>query len=146
MDGHSENTSLGPEDRLDGWKRIAQFLNRDVRTVRRWEKNLGLPVRRVMHDKGATVFAYRPELEQWLDQRNKLAPKPKPAGTQAEKQSRRAWIWPAVSVIAISALAWLWWAGEHTKSISFSDQDWVLITHFDNRTGEVIIEHVRAGQ
>ncbi len=140
MDSPSENTSLSPEDRLDGWKRIAQFLNRDVRTVRRWEKNQGLPVRRVMHDKGATVFAYRPELEQWMDQRNQLALKPKPAGSQAEKQSRRAWIWPAVSVIAISALAWLWWAGEHAKSFSFSDQDWVLITQFDNRTGEDVLD------
>ncbi|MFC1795622.1 hypothetical protein ACFL1V_00795 [Pseudomonadota bacterium] len=53
---------------------------------------------------------------------------------------RRTWIWPAVSVIAISALAWLWWAGEHTKSISFSDQDWVLITQFDNRTGEDVLD------
>jgi hypothetical protein len=31
--------SVGPpEDRLDSWKEIAAYLNRDVTTVQRWEK------------------------------------------------------------------------------------------------------------
>ena len=29
--------------RLDSWKEIAAFLGRDERTVRRWEKERGLP-------------------------------------------------------------------------------------------------------
>src|SRR5579871_1013368 len=32
---------------LESWKEIAAYLNRDVRTVRRWEKDRGLPVRRL---------------------------------------------------------------------------------------------------
>ena len=35
-----------PEDRLDSWKEIAAYLNRGVRTVRRWEREEGLPVHR----------------------------------------------------------------------------------------------------
>jgi hypothetical protein len=51
---------------LDSWKAIASYLRRDVRTVQRWEKALGLPVHRVPRSK--LVFAYRNELEAWLGQ------------------------------------------------------------------------------
>ena len=65
------------DDRLDSWKEIALYLNRDVRTVRRWEKNQGLPVRRHQHQKGASVFAYRSEIDVWRQQeRERLAETP----------------------------------------------------------------------
>lgn len=34
------------EKPLQSWKEIAAYLERDSRTARRWEKTLGLPVRR----------------------------------------------------------------------------------------------------
>src|SRR5277367_275253 len=49
-------------DRLDAWKEIAAYLKKDVRTVQRWEKNFGLPVRRMA---SGTVFAYRSEIDKW---------------------------------------------------------------------------------
>lgn len=52
-------------ERLDSWKAIAQYLQRDLATVRRWEKRLGLPVRRVGLT-GRSVFAYRGEIDRWL--------------------------------------------------------------------------------
>jgi TolB-like protein/Tfp pilus assembly protein PilF len=52
-------------DRLDSWKEIAGFMNRDVRTVQRWEKSEGLPVHRHLHEKAGSVYAYRAELEAW---------------------------------------------------------------------------------
>jgi len=51
-------------ERLDSWKEIAAYLKRDERTVRRWEKE-GLPVRRKIHKKQASVFAYREEIDAW---------------------------------------------------------------------------------
>ncbi len=39
------------EDRLDSWKEIAAYLNRDVTTVQRWEKREGMPVCRHLHDR-----------------------------------------------------------------------------------------------
>jgi Tol biopolymer transport system component len=54
--------------RLDSWKEIAAHLNRDVRTVQRWEKTANLPVRR-LHQAGLrTVFAYTVDLDDWLRQ------------------------------------------------------------------------------
>src|SRR4051812_7262662 len=58
--------SVRGNGRLDSWKSIADYLNRDVRTVIRWEKERGLPVHRVPGGKGG-VFAYRDEIEQWLE-------------------------------------------------------------------------------
>lgn len=53
-------------DRLDSWKAIASYLNRGERTVRRWERDNGLPVHRVPGKRGNSVFAYRAEIDVWL--------------------------------------------------------------------------------
>jgi len=63
--------SVGPpEDRLDSWKQIAAYLNRDVTTVQRWEKREGMPVHRHLHDKMGSVYASRAELDVWARGRN----------------------------------------------------------------------------
>ena len=56
--------------RLDSWKEIAAYIGRDIRTAMRWEKERGLPVHRVPGD-GARqpVFAYKDELDEWLEQK-----------------------------------------------------------------------------
>jgi TolB-like protein len=58
-----------PVERLDSWKEIASYLRRDVRTVQRWEKKEGLPVRRHQHDKLGSVYAYPAELTSWFTTR-----------------------------------------------------------------------------
>jgi tetratricopeptide (TPR) repeat protein len=52
--------------RLDSWKEIAAFFGRDERTVRRWEKERGLPAHRVPGGGRGGVFAYTDELREWL--------------------------------------------------------------------------------
>jgi tetratricopeptide (TPR) repeat protein len=52
--------------RLDSWKEIAAFFGRDERTVRRWEKERGLPAHRVPGGLRGGVFAYTDELREWL--------------------------------------------------------------------------------
>ncbi len=52
--------------RLDSWKEIAAFFGRDERTVKRWEKERGLPVHRVPGGGRGTVFAFSNELTDWL--------------------------------------------------------------------------------
>jgi Tol biopolymer transport system component len=63
--------SAGPtEDRLDSWKEIAAYFNRDVTTVQRWEKREGMPVRRHVHDRMGSVYAFRADLDAWARSRN----------------------------------------------------------------------------
>src|SRR5215475_14432488 len=57
------------EDRLDSWKEIAAYLDRDITTVQRWEKREGMPVHRHLHDKMGSVYAYRTELDAWAHSR-----------------------------------------------------------------------------
>lgn len=53
------------EAALESWKAIAAYLNRDVRTAKRWEKTEGLPVRRHLHQVRSSVYAYPSELDAW---------------------------------------------------------------------------------
>jgi TolB-like protein/Flp pilus assembly protein TadD len=58
-----------PEKKLISWKEIAAHLGREVRTVQRWEKTEGLPVKRHEHQKKSTVYAYPSELDDWIRNR-----------------------------------------------------------------------------
>ena len=51
---------------LHGWKEIAAYLGRDERTAKRWEKQRGLPVRRIPGSGRANVYVLISELEAWL--------------------------------------------------------------------------------
>src|SRR3954452_19862415 len=51
---------------LQSWKEIASELNRGVRTVQRWERKLGLPVRRLGKGPRGRVVAFKDELQRWL--------------------------------------------------------------------------------
>jgi hypothetical protein len=51
---------------LTSWKEIAQYLGKGVRTVQRWERELGLPVRRPKPKQKHIVLAFRGELDEWL--------------------------------------------------------------------------------
>jgi Tol biopolymer transport system component len=64
------STVKPPEGRLDSWKEIATYLNRDVTTVQRWEKREGMPVHRHLHDRMGSVYAFPSELDTWSQTRN----------------------------------------------------------------------------
>ncbi len=51
---------------LNSWKEIAVYVGRGVRTVQRWERELGLPVRRPHKHLRSPVIAIPAELDEWL--------------------------------------------------------------------------------
>lgn len=55
-----------PNRRLDSWKEIAAFFDRDERTVKRWEKERSLPVHRLPGGARGRVFAFSYELNAWM--------------------------------------------------------------------------------
>lgn len=55
---------------LDSWKEIAEYIKRDVRTCRRYEQELGLPVHRLDESARARVFAYTDEIDAWREKRD----------------------------------------------------------------------------
>jgi hypothetical protein len=51
---------------LNSWKEISAYMDRGVRTVQRWERELALPVHRVGKGPRSPVHAFPPELDAWL--------------------------------------------------------------------------------
>lgn len=106
-----------PEDRLDSWKEIAAYLNRDVTTVQRWEKREGMPVHRHLHDRMGSVYASRAELDVWTRSRNLRAaqdanspnpPTPAPRSLTSTPLTKRRLVLPMAAAAAALAIATLW--------------------------------------
>jgi TolB-like protein/Flp pilus assembly protein TadD len=57
------------ERKLESWGEIAAYLRREIRTVQRWEKTLGLPIRRLNVGRNSSVYAYPSELDKWYRER-----------------------------------------------------------------------------
>ena len=111
-----------PEDRLDSWKEIAVYLNRDVTTVQRWEKREGMPVHRHLHAKMGSVFAFRAELDAWASRRklraadengNDVVADTPLAAAPRSAISPRSWrrfvfVAAAVAALALGVILWLY--------------------------------------
>lgn len=104
-------------DALNGWKEIAVYLGKSVRTVQRWERAYGLPVQRVAAAAGEIVWASRTELEAWrrghasLDEPAPLEAKPEPADDADRTPSPPVppeapvrWALPAMLGLALAAV------------------------------------------
>lgn len=112
-----------PAERLDSWKEIAAYLNRDVTTVQRWEKREGMPVYRHQHDRKGSVYSIRSELDAWALGRNipvaqdngrsaSSLETPAPTARTGISSLRTRWklivgLTLAVAVLAIGAVLWL---------------------------------------
>src|SRR3974390_504281 len=55
-----------PPQFLSGWKEIANYLGKGVRTVQRYERQMGLPVRRPAGKPMGSVVATKAELDAWV--------------------------------------------------------------------------------
>lgn len=51
---------------LSGWKEIANYLGKAVRTLQRYEREMGFPVHRPAGKSLAAVVAIKTELDEWL--------------------------------------------------------------------------------
>jgi tetratricopeptide (TPR) repeat protein len=117
--------SAAENRRIDSWKEIASFFGRDERTVKRWEKERGLPVHRLPGERGG-VFAWSQELTAWLNSAvaigkaiGELDPLPPIVETPESQPTespaipvapavspprlRRTWIWVSIIVVALAA-------------------------------------------
>jgi len=105
-----------PGKRLDSWKEIAAWLNRDVTTAQRWEKREGMPVHRHAHEKRGSVYALTSELDVWLTSRKLLEESAvdsipeSPPRTEAARVPGRPLRWTylaAFALVLVAALGWI---------------------------------------
>jgi TolB-like protein len=146
----------GDEDRkLESWKEIAAFFERDLRTVIRWEKELGLPIHRYPGKSKGRVYADVSELRAWADGPRRVAAEAEPTSQTATAiaeldtvvtsdtpleasgssfavarppRSLIVWLAVAVGVVTILALAgFAYWRSHRGQAISS-----VAVLPFDN--------------
>lgn len=144
--------SAGAEDRLDSWKEIAAYLNRDVTTVQRWEKREGMPVHRHLHDKMGSVYASRAELDTWARDRSRGAPENSDITSTASasvqpkfEQARSLRLRPflllsAVIGLAIGVAVWLQ-RTEYSWRNPISDARFQRVTDFEHSAQAATISH-----
>jgi TolB-like protein/Tfp pilus assembly protein PilF len=162
-----------PEERLDSWKEIAAYLNRDVTTVQRWERREGMPVHRHLHDKRGSVYALRSELDAWVqsrkfrleqEQKGPIAEAPVDAveaGSQnlahvaipsaeqivTKRASPRLWSKTVVALFVVAIVTWSWheWRrGVSTPSTSRSIHS-LAVLPFQNLSGDTSQEYFADG-
>ena len=141
-------------DVLDSWKEIARYLNRDIRTIQRWERTKGLPVHRLPGGEKPAVYALKTEVEAWrLHKAGALgcletAPRSRRRflvlvqrlGASVRGMlsgRRRPWIWLAAAVVLASAAAGI---VIHRGKRGFTQADDILIADFVNTTGDPVFD------
>ncbi|HEV2396796.1 MAG TPA: hypothetical protein VGS27_07645 [Candidatus Sulfotelmatobacter sp.] len=62
----SPSENKAQSELLSGWKDIANYLGKGIRTVQRYELELGLPIRRPAGKMRGSVLATRSELDAWI--------------------------------------------------------------------------------
>jgi Tol biopolymer transport system component len=133
------------EGRLDSWKKIAVYLKRDVTTVQRWEKREGMPVHRQLHDKMGSVYAFRSELDAWMQSRSEQVPlsgtEPPSEPSAAEPAPpapgpKRRWVLPAAAaaLALIVVVAFIWYQrSDHFWRNPIAGAAYQSITGFDGQ-------------
>jgi TolB-like protein/Tfp pilus assembly protein PilF len=126
------------EDRLDSWKEIAAHLRRGVRTVKRWEKEEGLPVHRHLHRRLGTVYAHKDEVDLWWRARGLQLPPKDPAPAEATDEPRRPGRFVAMVVLvvtAVLAVTYLTWSRTKTTPPR-AGRVMLAVLPFDNLSGD----------
>ena len=86
------------EPRLESWGEIAAYLRREIRTVQRWERYQGLPIRRLQIGKLGSVYAFRSELDKWFRERQ-------PPAENAEEDAEKSANGEIAAHVAVSMLS-----------------------------------------
>jgi pentatricopeptide repeat protein len=114
--------------RLDSWKEIAVYLNRDVTTVQRWEKREGMPVHRHLHDKRGSVYALTEELDDWAQSRRSPVDEPEvnaesempvaATGVRGALAARKSSLWIVLAAVLCICLPSVWFVFRHRAGIA----------------------------
>ncbi len=98
----ADPVQLPPSEARQGWKEIADFFGVTTRTVQLWEREKGLPVRRLP---GGRVYAVDEELRAWVENGSAARLESVPPSTPR----RLHWAWTLLLIPLCAALFWPWW-------------------------------------
>lgn len=93
---------------LDSWKEITKYLKRSRKTCIRWEKEHGLPIHRLDDTPKSRVYAYKEELDKWMDKKLKKKLLPKPNALIHSRKLNLIVLGIIASIILIALVLLLW--------------------------------------
>jgi len=157
-----------PADLLEGWKAVADHLGKTERTVQRWEKSKGLPVRRLKaesQDEQPRVYAYRSELDAWWNQQTEVEDDtksdpltlfPPPAETQAasasganpsklQKRLRRIAVFAIPFLLGVLLAGSLFWPTIRDRFWPSKARIVLAVRPFENLSGDPAQDFIAAG-
>jgi len=128
---------MADENLLQSWKEIAAYLGRSERTCKRWETEFRLPIHRMDRFIRGSVFAYKSELDRWMDEILHEEDEP-PSKTSRLRSAKNLIIILTLAAIFVVAVAVVLLRIGRSKSetASTSDNPTLAILPFTNNTGD----------
>ena len=129
-------------ERLDSWKEIAAYLNRDVRTVQRWERREGMPVHRHQHYKRGSVYALTSEVDAWRKSRRlelleDAQQSPAESDRPTAAPTMRRWLVLSSGVAVLALLAIAYFMTRHRAEATHSPKiESLAVLPFQNLSGD----------
>lgn len=137
-------SSLEEKQVFESWKEIAAYLKRSYKTLRRLERDHGLPVHRLEDSPKARVFAYKDEIDRWLHEIQLSGQTSKGAIKIKKPLMVVALILFFVSAGFIGLVLWHPWISVDNDWRQ-SDKPNLVIPYFENNTGDQNLEYLRKG-
>ena len=132
---------------LESWKEIAAYLERSVRTCKRWEHALSLPIHRLDGTPRARVFAYSAEIDRWLAEKlhhieaEDALDAREPVAPPSRRLRIRGIVLIPAGITAVVLIALLVRGLFHLPGLSLPDEKPSLaVLPFANETGEAAFE------
>jgi hypothetical protein len=134
---------------LDSWKEITGYLRRSRKTCIRWENEFGLPIHRLDGTPKARVFAYKGELDRWLEETlkgkkppQKLLPSVFNKLTSSAKSKKS--VIPILIVVFVVIAIVIWQLFPHREAMTASKiENSIAIISFENETGNDNFDHLQ---
>jgi len=116
---------------LDSWKGIADYLKRSEKTCRRLEKELGLPIHRLEDSPKARVFAYKDEIDLWIEKTQHSEKK-----IFLRKSRLKKLLIPALVIVILAIIAvGIWQTLPRYSEVSpLANRPSVAVISFENQT------------
>jgi len=131
---------------LDSWKEIADYLRRSIKSCQRMEHELGLPIHRLADTPKARVFAYKDEIDRWIEETQHSGKKI--PFRKSFLLSKKKWVIVlGVSILCVSILTVVLWkilAPKIAVSLPL-DKPSLAILHFSNDTGDENFDYLKRG-
>jgi len=128
---------MADENLLQSWKEIAAFLGRSERTCRRWEMEFQLPVHRMDGSVRGSVFAYKTELDRWMDEVLHKEEEPSSVTSRLRPTKYMAIILALSIILAFALVVVVFRIGRpQPASPSSSTKPTLAILPFTNNTGD----------